>query len=108
MIKRNLSAARLRIKTGIRPPALRLATLEIDTEKTEAGGFEPLWAGGKVAGYTTSGGYGHTTGKSLAMGYLYAGHADKKEFEVSILGEHRRATVLEAPAYDPAGKKLRN
>ena len=90
------------------PPALRLATFEIDTEKTEAGGFEPLWAGGKVAGFTTSGGYGHTTGKSLAMGYLYAGHANKKEFEVSILGEHRPAVVLEAPAYDPAGEKLRN
>ena len=88
-------------------PAQKLVTLEIDTEKTEAGGFEPLWVGDKVAGYTTSGGYGHTTGKSLAMGYLYNDHMEQKELEVSILGEHRRALVLDAPAYDPDGVKLR-
>ena len=88
-------------------PAQQLATFEIDTEKTEAGGFEPLWAADRVAGYTTSGGYGHTTGKSLAMGYLNAEYTEQKELEVSILGERKRAVVLEAPAYDPAGEKLR-
>ena len=88
-------------------PAQKLVTLEIDTEKTEAGGFEPLWVADKVAGYTTSGGYGHTTGKSLAMGYLYYDHMEQKELEVSILGERRRASVLDVPAYEPDGVKLR-
>ena len=89
------------------PPPSRLATFEIDTEQTEVSGFEPLWAGDRVAGYTTSGAYGHTTGKSLAMGYLYADYADQTELEVSVLGERRPAAVLDAPAYDPGGQKLR-
>ena len=88
-------------------PAQKLVTFEIDTEKTEAGGFEPLWAGDRVAGYTTSGAYGHTTGKSLAMGYLYADYAGQTALEVSVLGERRPAVVLDAPAYDPDGQKLR-
>ena len=89
------------------PPPSRLATFEIDTEQTEVSGFEPIWAGDRVAGYTTSGAYGHTTGKSLAMGYLYADYAGQTGLEVSVLGERRPAAVLEAPAYDPGGQKLR-
>ena len=87
--------------------SLKLMVFEIDTEKTEASGFEPLWAGDRVAGYTTSGAYGHTTGKSLAMGYLYTDYAEQTELEVSILGERRRAVVSDVPVYDPGGEKLR-
>ena len=88
-------------------PAQTLMTFEIDTEKTEAGGFEPIWASDKVAGFTTSGAYGHTTGKSLAMGYLYADYADQTELEISVLGERRRGLALDAPVYDPQGERLR-
>ena len=41
------------------------------------------------------------------MCYLYNDHMEQKELEVSILGERRRASVLDAPAYDPGGMKLR-
>jgi glycine cleavage system aminomethyltransferase T len=44
-----------------------LVTLEVDADDADASGFEPVWADGKLAGFITSGGYGHTLGKSLAM-----------------------------------------
>ena len=88
-------------------PAQTLVTFHIDTEQTEAGGFEPIWLGGKLAGFTTSGAYGHYVEKSLAMGYLQTEYLDQQQFEVSILGERRRATRLTEPAYDPSGGKLR-
>ncbi len=90
------------------PAAARLTTFEVDTVKTEVNGFEPIWAADRVAGYTTSGAYGHSTGKSLAMGYLYAECAGQAGLEVSVLGERRPVTVLDVPAYDPDGEKLRN
>ena len=48
-------------------PAQRLVTLEIDAEDADASGYEPVWAGEKRVGFVTSGGYGHTVQKSLAM-----------------------------------------
>jgi glycine cleavage system aminomethyltransferase T len=45
----------------------QLVTLEVDADDADASGFEPVWADGKRVGFVTSGGYGHTLGKSLAM-----------------------------------------
>ena len=36
----------------------------------DAIGDEPIWHGGKVVGWVTSGGYGHSVGKSIALGYV--------------------------------------
>lgn len=44
-----------------------LVTLEIDAGDADASGYEPVWSKGKLAGFVTSGGYGHTVRKSLAM-----------------------------------------
>jgi len=88
--------------------AQKLVTLEIDTRDTDAWGFEPIWQGDQLAGFITSGGYGHTLGKSLAMGYLYAGFPGAEhDLEVSILGQRRPARLLDAAAYDPDGARLR-
>jgi dimethylglycine dehydrogenase len=89
-------------------PTQKLVTFELDTEKTEVGGYEPVWFGEQLAGFTTSGGYGHTVTKSLAMGYIQAEFVnDNRDFEISILGERRQALMLDRPVYDPEGKKLR-
>jgi len=45
-------------------------TLEVDADDADASGFEPIWADKRRVGFVTSGGYGHTVSKSLAMGYL--------------------------------------
>ena len=69
---------------------------------------EPVWRGEHFAGFVTSGGYGHCADKSLAMGYLASDVlADGPDFEVHVLGERKKATVLSAPAIDPQGARMR-
>ena len=49
------------------PPSHLLVTLEVDALDADASGYEPVWRDGRKVGFITSGGYGHTIGKSLAM-----------------------------------------
>ncbi|WP_346778659.1 glycine cleavage T C-terminal barrel domain-containing protein [Burkholderia sp. Ac-20353] len=80
----------------------------MDAMDADASGFEPIWRDDKVVGFTTSGGYGHTTGKSLAMGYVDADAIDRHStFEIHVLGEKRAAKLLKEPPYDPEGLRLR-
>ena len=50
----------------------RLATLEVDALDADCWGNEAVWAGDRVVGITTSGGYAHWLGRSLAVAYLDA------------------------------------
>jgi dimethylglycine dehydrogenase len=72
-------------------------------------GNEPIFApGGKIVGRATSGYFGHTLRKSLAIGYVlpeYAGVGTQLEME--ILGQRRRATVLIESPFDPDNKELK-
>ena len=82
--------------------------LAVDADGTDANGDEPIFKDGEIVGFVTSGGYGHTVGKSFAMGYVKTEAADAGgEFAVEILGDMRPATVQTEPAYDPAGLKMR-
>jgi dimethylglycine dehydrogenase len=61
-----------------------------------------------VVGWVTSGGYGHSVRKSLAMGYVNRDVADQAGgFEVELIGERRPAVRLPQPAYDPDGRRMR-
>lgn len=85
-----------------------LVTLEIDAKDADAGGYEPVWLEGRRIGFITSGGYGHTVGKSLAMA-LVEREATKAGTELTthIVGIERGARVIEASPYDPNGTKMR-
>ena len=69
----------------------------------------PIRKGDTVVGMVTSGGYGHRTGKSLALGYVAAAHAAPgTELEIELLGTRRAArTVAESP-YDPQNARPRS
>ena len=87
---------------------LRRLSFAIDAGDADVLGDEPIWHGGKVIGWITSGGYGHRIDRSLAQGYVpreYA--AQERTFEVEILGERRPATVLSEPPLDPDGSRMR-
>lgn len=89
-------------------PRKRLVTLTVDVEDADPAGFEPIWIGDRLVGHTTSGGYGHTTGKSIAMGYIDAAAIDANApYEVHILGERRPARLVTEALYDPAGTRMR-
>jgi dimethylglycine dehydrogenase len=91
------------------PPPQRLVTLAVDADDADASGFEPILSGDRLVGYTTSGGYGHCVGQSLAMGYVDTNlcPADAP-LEVPIVGERRKARILRAPPWDPGGDRMRS
>ncbi|HWW81041.1 MAG TPA: FAD-dependent oxidoreductase, partial [Steroidobacteraceae bacterium] len=72
-------------------------------------GNEPLFdRSGKIIGRATSGYYGHCLRKSLAIGYAKAEFAAVgTELEIEILGERKKATVVQESPYDPDNKDLR-
>jgi dimethylglycine dehydrogenase len=89
-------------------PAKRLVTLEIDAGDADASGYEPVWQGGARVGFVTSGGYGHTLGKSLAMALVDAECADPgSELSVHVVGVERAARVIAPSPYDPKGRAMR-
>lgn len=90
-------------------PGQRLVTLHIHAHDADAVGFEPVWRGERRVGFVTSGGYGHCVRKSLALAYLAqdvlrAG----AEFEVHVVGERRRCTLIADSPYDPSNTLLRS
>lgn len=98
--------AALKAKDAV--PTHKLVMLEVTATDADASGFEPIWIGEKVVGFTTSGGYGHTVKKSLALGYIEMDSigADTK-YEVHVLGERRSAKLLSQVPYDPTGARMR-
>jgi dimethylglycine dehydrogenase len=87
---------------------LRLVTFAVDTTDADASGDEPIWHDGKVVGWVTSGAYGYSVQRSLALGYIPAALAGADEgFEIELIGERRRATRLSGAAFDPDGGRMR-
>jgi dimethylglycine dehydrogenase len=90
-------------------PKRRLVTISVDAVDADCFGYEPIWQGDKMVGFTTSGGYGHCSNTSLAMGYISDSSVDHNTpLEVHVLGDRRPAKVLEKCVVDPEGKRLRS
>ncbi|MDB6045892.1 MAG: glycine cleavage system protein [Gammaproteobacteria bacterium] len=88
--------------------ALRLTAFAVEAGDTDAIGDEPIWHDGKVVGWVTSGAYGHSVQRSLALGYIPAALADASVgFEIEIIGERRKAERQAAAAFDPNGSRMR-
>jgi dimethylglycine dehydrogenase len=88
--------------------ALRLTAFTVEAGDTDAIGDEPIWHDGKVVGWVTSGAYGHSVQRSLALGYIPAALAEASVgFEIEIIGERRKAERQSAAAFDPNGSRMR-
>jgi dimethylglycine dehydrogenase len=86
----------------------QLVYAELNTGDCDARGGEAVLSGDDVIGVTTSGGFGHVTGKSLFFAYVApAFAAPGSNFEVEVLGDRRQATVLAEPVWDPTNERLR-
>ena len=89
-------------------PAQLLVTLEVDAGDADGSGYEPVWANGSRIGFITSGGYGHTIGKSLAMALVDREFAaEGTDLTTHIVGVERAAKVIAASPYDPEGRAMR-
>ncbi len=88
--------------------AENLFLMTVEADDTDTIGDEPVFQRNEIVGRVTSGGYGHTVGKSLAMAYV------KSELtkpgtcvDISILGERYSAEVVQTSYYDPENERLR-
>ncbi len=89
-------------------PAQKVVTLEVDSPDADASGYEPVWHGDKMVGFVTSGGYGHTLQKSLAMAMVDQDvTAEGTYLTVHVVGQERPAKVIANSPYDPTGKAMR-
>ncbi len=68
----------------------------------------PIHLNGDIVGYTTSGGYGHRSEKSIALGYVKPELAiEGTQLHINVLGNLRSAQVVAESVYDPTNKALR-
>jgi 4-methylaminobutanoate oxidase (formaldehyde-forming) len=56
----------------------------------------------------TSGGYGHTVGKSIAFGFVPSELAGETRFEIEAFGVRHPAVRSERAPYDPDRRRIVN
>jgi dimethylglycine dehydrogenase len=89
-------------------PKRRLCAFVVDAGDADVVAYEPIYLGGKVVGFCTSGGYSHWTGKSVAQGFLPADAVKPGlKVEIEILGEMRPAVLVSEPLWDGDGARMR-
>jgi dimethylglycine dehydrogenase len=87
---------------------IKLVYLEVDAADADCLGNEPVYHEGRLAGVTTSGAYGHLVKKSLAFAYVDPElAASGAPLDILMLGERRKARILDEAAWDPLNKRLR-
>jgi dimethylglycine dehydrogenase len=71
-------------------------------------GNEPVYAGDRIVGLTTSGGYGYSVKKSLAFAYVDPDMtAEGTAFDVLMFTEKRRAKIIAESPWDPTNVRLK-
>ena len=91
------------------PPREKLVVMEVEVEDADASGGEPVFApDGTPAGRVSSGGYGYSVGKSLALCLVKAELLEAGDkYTIAVLGKPHSARVLPEPPFDPKGLLLR-
>jgi len=88
---------------------LRLRSFVVSATNADVIGDEPISHKGKVVGWVTSGGYAHTSGVSVAQGYVPKEIADEEYgWEIEILDEQLPATLQARPLFDSNSGRMRS
>ncbi len=86
----------------------QLVCLVCQADDADPWGYNPIFNGDKIVGMTSSGGYGHRTDKSIALGYVPpALAAPGTRLEVEVLGKRLAAEVVAMPLYDPKNERMK-
>ncbi len=86
----------------------QLVCLAVEAEDADPWGYNPIYSGDQRVGMTSSGGYGHRTATSIALGYVPPELASAgTRLEVEVLGKKLAAQVVTMPLYDPNNEKMK-
>ncbi len=91
----------------------RLVVLTLDDPQALAIGGEPIVWDGQYVGQVSSAAYGHTVGRTVALGMVTAGAVNVDDmvtaggFEIEIASERFATTASFRAPYDPKGDRLR-
>jgi dimethylglycine dehydrogenase len=86
----------------------QLVCLVCQADDADPWGYNPIFNGEEIVGMTSSGGYGHRTDKSIALGYVPTDMAAPgTRLEVEVLGEKLAAEVVAMPLYDPKNERMK-
>ncbi|WP_341861583.1 FAD-dependent oxidoreductase [Gymnodinialimonas sp. 57CJ19] len=89
-------------------PSRVLAAFEVDALDADVVAYEPISIDGAVVGFCTSGGYSHTAGKSIALGFVPRDRAvEGLAVEIEILGRMRPARLITNPLFDGEDVRMR-
>jgi len=90
------------------PPARMSVVFEVDADDADVVAYEPVFIDGKVQGFSTSGGYSHHAGKSIALALIPRALATEDlEVEIEIMGQLRKAKRITTPLFDPDATVMR-
>ncbi len=86
----------------------KLCAFEVDADDADVVAYEPIWLGGDVVGFCTSGGYSHFAQKSIALGFVPVERArEGLSVEIEILGKKHAARLITEPLFDADGARMR-
>lgn len=85
-----------------------LSCFTIDVDDQDAVGGEPIICDGEVVGIVTSGAFGHTVGKSIAVGYIPPSRLNSEDVSIEIIGDPKNAQIVTEPLVDPKGLRMRS
>ncbi|MEH6650029.1 MAG: FAD-dependent oxidoreductase [Motiliproteus sp.] len=93
-------------------PDRRLVQFKLDDAEPLLYHNEPIVLDGQIAGYLTSGMYGHTVGAAIGMGYvdvagLTKDRLDAASFEIEIAKKRFSAQASLRALYDPSGSRMK-
>jgi 4-methylaminobutanoate oxidase (formaldehyde-forming) len=92
----------------------RLLQFQLDDPQPLLYHNEPIWRDDEIAGYVSSGAYGHTLGSCIGLGYVSRSHITETEgwaagsFEIEVAGIRYPARASLAPLYDPQSLRIRS
>ena len=93
--------------------AKRLAFFTVDDAEIVLLGRETIYRNGERVGWITSGGFGHTVGQGIGMGYVRNDDGVDRDFllsgdyELEVACERVPAKLSLQPAYDPKSERVK-
>ena len=101
------------LKHGNQPLNKRLVSVTTEDQDVVLLGRETIYRDDRVVGWLSSGGYGHTIGKPLGLGYLRNpqgvddGFIAGGRYQLDVAGKRVAAQVHPRAVYDPHGERMR-